>query len=69
MIGGAPRQLQVIIDADKLKANDVSLENVADAIRGANLNASGGFLNVGSRAPSSPSPGSSERTRNSPWPP
>ena len=51
VIGGAQRQLQVIIDADKLKANDVSLEQVADAVRGANLNASGGFLNVGSKGP------------------
>ncbi|MHC5051220.1 MAG: efflux RND transporter permease subunit, partial [Planctomycetota bacterium] len=32
-IGGAPRQLQVVADADKLRAYDVGLDEVADAIR------------------------------------
>jgi len=49
--GGAPRQLQVIADADKLRAYDVSVEEVAEAIRGANLMASGGFLNLGPKGP------------------
>jgi len=50
-IGGAPRQLQVVTDADKLRAYDVSLGEVADAIRNANVAASGGFLNIGPKGP------------------
>ncbi|MHC4222485.1 MAG: efflux RND transporter permease subunit, partial [Planctomycetota bacterium] len=49
--GGAPRQLQVILDADKLRAYDVSLEEVAEGIRNANISASGGFLNIGAKGP------------------
>jgi len=49
--GGAPQQLQVIVSADKLRAHDVTLGEVADAIRNANLSASGGFLNVGAKGP------------------
>jgi CzcA family heavy metal efflux pump len=49
--GGAPRQLQVIVDADRLRAHDVGLAEVAEAIRRANLNASGGFLTLGARGP------------------
>ena len=49
--GGAPQQLQAIVSADKLRAHDVTLNEVADAIRNANLSASGGFLNVGSKGP------------------
>lgn len=49
--GGAPRQLQAIVDAEKLRAYGVTLEDVADAIRDANLNLSGGFLDMGYKAP------------------
>lgn len=49
--GGAPRQLQVIVDADKLRTFDVTLDEVAEAVRAANVNASGGFLNIGSKGP------------------
>lgn len=49
--GGAPRQLQAIVSADKLRAHDVTLTEVADSIRNANISASGGFLNVGSKGP------------------
>ncbi len=49
--GGAPQQLQATVSADKLRAHDVTLTEVADAIRNANLNASGGFLNVGTKGP------------------
>ncbi|MHC4849068.1 MAG: efflux RND transporter permease subunit [Planctomycetota bacterium] len=50
-IGGAPKQLQVIADADKLRAYDVGLEEVADAIRSSNVAGSGGFLNIGPKGP------------------
>jgi CzcA family heavy metal efflux pump len=49
--GGAPRQLQVIVDAGKLRTFNVTLGEVADAIRAANTNASGGFLNIGAKGP------------------
>jgi CzcA family heavy metal efflux pump len=49
--GGAPRQLQVIVDADRLRAYDVGLEEVAAAIRDANVSGSGGFLEVGAKGP------------------
>jgi len=50
-IGGAARQLQVIADADKLRAYDVGVEELAEAIQNANHSASGGFLNLGPRGP------------------
>ncbi|MDF1699787.1 MAG: efflux RND transporter permease subunit [Planctomycetota bacterium] len=49
--GGAPRQVQTIVDVTKLRAHDVTLEEVAHALRDANRNASGGFLPVGARGP------------------
>ncbi|MBN2491328.1 MAG: efflux RND transporter permease subunit, partial [Planctomycetes bacterium] len=49
--GGAPRQLQTIVDADKLRAHDVTLEEVAEAVRKSNVNVSGGFLTLGAKAP------------------
>ena len=49
--GGAPRQLQATVDAERLRAYGVTLEDVAEAIRGANLNISGGFLGIGHKAP------------------
>lgn len=49
--GGAPKQLQVIIDADKLNTFEVTVEEVAEAIKHANRNASGGFLNIGTKGP------------------
>ncbi|MHC4954320.1 MAG: efflux RND transporter permease subunit [Planctomycetota bacterium] len=50
-IGGAPKQLQVTVDAEKLIAYDVTLEEVADAIRASNASGSGGFLNIGPKGP------------------
>ncbi|MHC4449870.1 MAG: efflux RND transporter permease subunit, partial [Planctomycetota bacterium] len=50
-IGGAPKQLQVIADADKLRAYDVGLEELADGIRQSNVAGSGGFLNIGPKGP------------------
>jgi CzcA family heavy metal efflux pump len=51
VMGGAPRQLQVELDADKLRSFDVTVEEVAAAIDASNHNASGGFLEVGASAP------------------
>ena len=50
-IGGASRQLQITVDADKLRTFDVTLEEVSEAIKAANVNASGGFMNVGAKGP------------------
>ena len=41
--GGAPRQLQITVDADKLRIYDVTLPEVVEAIKSSNINASGGF--------------------------
>jgi len=49
--GGAPRQLQVIVDVEKLRAFKVTLEDVAAAMPASNINVSGGFLNLGHKAP------------------
>jgi CzcA family heavy metal efflux pump len=42
--GGDVRQYQVLVDPAKLKAFNVTLEDVTAAARGANVNAAGGFL-------------------------
>ncbi|BAU15799.1 heavy metal efflux pump, CzcA family (plasmid) [Leptolyngbya sp. NIES-3755] len=42
--GGDVRQYQVLVDPAKLKAFNVSLEQVTEAVRNANVNAPGGFL-------------------------
>ena len=49
--GGAPRQLQVIANAAQLQAYDVSLPEVEEAVVKANVNASGGFINIGAKGP------------------
>ena len=49
--GGAPRQLQITVDADKLRIYDVTLPEVVEAIKSSNINASGGFLNIGAKGP------------------
>tara|TARA_R110002072_G_scaffold141664_3_gene286944 strand:- start:55408 stop:58659 length:3252 start_codon:yes stop_codon:yes gene_type:complete len=50
-IGGQPSELQVVVDADKLRAFDVTLQEVAEATAGANINVAGGFLNIGAKGP------------------
>ncbi|MEM8884328.1 MAG: efflux RND transporter permease subunit [Planctomycetota bacterium] len=50
-IGGAARQLQVMADASQLRAYDVGLPELADAVRDANRAGSGGFLNIGPKGP------------------
>ncbi len=42
--GGDVRQYQVLVDPAKLKAFDVSLEEVTQAVKAANVNAPGGYL-------------------------
>ncbi len=46
--GGTVKQYQVQIDPARLKAYDVSLKNVTDAIAGANANAGGNYIERGS---------------------
>ncbi len=50
-IGGAPRQLQVILDVNKMNSFGVTATDVATAIEESNKNASGGFLTMGSKGP------------------
>lgn len=42
--GGEQRQYQVLIEPNKLQAFDVSLQQVVEAVKGANRNAPGGYL-------------------------
>ena len=49
--GGAPKQLQVTLDPVKMAAFDVTTDDVAQAIKAANANASGGVLNLGAKGP------------------
>ncbi len=44
VMGGDKKQYQVLVDPDRLQEYDVSLQQVEEAIRSNNLNASGGFL-------------------------
>jgi CzcA family heavy metal efflux pump len=50
-IGGAPKELQITMNADRLRAFDVTIGEVAEAVRASNVNAAGGFLEVGWKAP------------------
>ncbi len=50
-IGGQPSELQVVVDAHLLRAHGVTLIEVADAVRDANMNASGAAIAVGARGP------------------
>jgi CzcA family heavy metal efflux pump len=49
--GGQPTQLQVEVDAQALRAFQVTLAEVAEAVRTANVAASGGAIQIGSRGP------------------
>ncbi|MBI2921267.1 MAG: efflux RND transporter permease subunit [Planctomycetes bacterium] len=49
--GGAPRQLQITVDADKMRTFDVTLEEIGEAIHGANVNTTGGMLDIGWKGP------------------
>ena len=49
--GGRATELQVIVDAEKLAAWDVTLNEVEEAVRKSNITLTGGNLNQGARAP------------------
>lgn len=44
VIGGDQKQFQVLVDPDRLRYYDVSLSDVAQALKNANVNSTGGFL-------------------------
>ncbi len=48
-IGGGRKQFQVLVNPDKLRAFDVTLREVEDALREANQNATGGYVEVSSQ--------------------
>jgi len=50
-IGGQPLELQVTVDGEKLKTFSVTLPEVEEAVRKANLNVSGGFMQLGTKGP------------------
>jgi CzcA family heavy metal efflux pump len=49
--GGSAKQLQAIIDADKLRSFGISIKDVEKAIQKNNGNSSGAFINLGTKAP------------------
>ncbi|MCH2206902.1 MAG: efflux RND transporter permease subunit [Lentisphaerales bacterium] len=49
--GGSSKQLQVIMDSDKLRAFEVTAQEVAEAVQKNNQNKSGGFINLSTTAP------------------
>tara|TARA_R110002126_G_scaffold75704_8_gene188869 strand:- start:13906 stop:17133 length:3228 start_codon:yes stop_codon:yes gene_type:complete len=51
VIGGQPSELQIVVDADKLRAMEVTLQDVAEAAREANINVSGGTMELGAKGP------------------
>ncbi|MEX1023776.1 MAG: efflux RND transporter permease subunit [Planctomycetota bacterium] len=50
-IGGQPTELQVVVDAEKLRAFGVTLEEIAKAVEGSNVSVEGGLIDVGARGP------------------
>jgi len=50
-IGGAARQLQITVDPNKLRIHNVTMMDVVDAVKSANVNASGGFITIGAKGP------------------
>lgn len=50
-IGGQPTELQIVVDADKLRTFDVTLHEVERAVGSANVTAEGGYLQIGSKGP------------------
>lgn len=49
--GGGGKQLQIIMDSNKLRAFNVTAQEVANAVRLNNENKSGGFINLSTSAP------------------
>ncbi len=60
-IGGQPTELQVIVDTDKLRNFDVTLEEVETAVARSNVNVAGGYLRIGAKGPLVTVPGLVER--------
>ncbi|MCK6474423.1 MAG: efflux RND transporter permease subunit [Planctomycetes bacterium] len=50
-IGSQPSELQVIVDTGKLRAFDVTLDEVAGAVNASNVNVSGGYFHIGPKGP------------------
>lgn len=48
-MGGGRRQFQVLVNADELRKYDVTLQDVEQAVADSNANATGGYLNEGSK--------------------
>lgn len=57
VIGGVPRQLQIIADSRSLLQHGVSLDELADAVRAANQSGSGGVLSLAGEGPAVTVPG------------
>ncbi|NUN50419.1 MAG: efflux RND transporter permease subunit [Candidatus Brocadiae bacterium] len=51
VIGGSPAELQVTLDAASLRAHEVTVQDVEEAVRASNVNAAGGMLPTGWKAP------------------
>ena len=51
VVGGSPKQLQIVANPDKLRTFSVGLEDIKEAVMNRNLNGSGGFLSIGAKAP------------------
>ncbi|NQZ56850.1 MAG: efflux RND transporter permease subunit, partial [Lentisphaeraceae bacterium] len=49
--GGSAKQLQVIIDSNKMRSFNVTVEDIAEAVKNSNENRSGAFINIGTKAP------------------
>ena len=57
VIGGAPRELQIVPDARALRLHGITLEEVANAVRAANKSGSGGILPYSGEGPAVTVPG------------
>jgi len=51
IVGGAAKQLQIVIDPNKMKSHNVSITDIETSILKNNENSSGSFMNIGTRAP------------------
>jgi hydrophobic/amphiphilic exporter-1 (mainly G- bacteria), HAE1 family len=49
IVGGRTREIEVWVDPDKLRAFDVTVAQVADAVRAQNMEVPGGGVNEGTR--------------------
>lgn len=49
--GGAAKQLQIVIDPNKMKSYNITIADIEQAVLKNNENSSGSFMNIGTRAP------------------